>query len=135
MSQQIGNRIYIDVFAQLFANHADWCGTAARQTFDKFDTVIPVGTDGNGIVHCIVVGRAADTKGRAQVFHQLKTTGHCATECATDANMSFAGRLLSKHWIEGDELENVNRLQTELFRDPRYGLVADEPEVFLPQMQ
>ena len=49
--------------------------------------------------------------------------------------MRFPGRMLAEHWIKRDHLENVDRLQAEFFRDPESGFVADEPEVFLPQMQ
>jgi hypothetical protein len=49
--------------------------------------------------------------------------------------MRFPSRMLAKHWIKSDHLENVDRLKAELFRDPKDGFVADKPEVFLPQMQ
>jgi hypothetical protein len=86
-------------------------------------------------VHSIAGRRALETKSCAQVFHQLEASGHGATECTADADVSFARWLLSKHRVEGDQLENIDRWQAELFRDPYYSLVADEPEVFLPQMQ
>ena len=43
--------------------------------------------------------------------------------------------MLAEHWIKRDHLENVDRLDAEFFRDPEDGFIADEPEVFLPQMQ
>src|SRR5207253_3367530 len=49
--------------------------------------------------------------------------------------MRFAGRMLAEHWIKRDQLENVDRLKAEFFRDPEGGVIADEPELFLPQMQ
>jgi hypothetical protein len=49
--------------------------------------------------------------------------------------MRFPGRMLAEHWIKSDHLENVDRLEAEFLRDPEDGFVADEPEVFLPQMQ
>jgi hypothetical protein len=49
--------------------------------------------------------------------------------------MRFSGRMLAEHWIKSDHLENVDRLEAEFFRDPEDGFIADEPEVFLPQMQ
>jgi hypothetical protein len=49
--------------------------------------------------------------------------------------MGFAGGMLAKHWIKRDHLKNVYWLEAEFIRDPEYGFVADEPEVFLPQMQ
>jgi hypothetical protein len=47
----------------------------------------------------------------------------------------LARRLLAKHRIKGDKLENVNRLEPELCGDPNYGVIADETEVFLPQVK
>src|SRR6266516_6958265 len=108
---------------------------AAGQAFDKLDAIVSIRADGNWIVHSIAVRRALDTEARAQFFHQLKASGHRATQCAADADMGFARRVLSKHRIEGNKLENIDRLQAELFRDPQYSLVANEPEMFLPQMQ
>ena len=135
MLDEIGNRISTDVFIEVFANHAHWCGAAACQAFHKFDAVISIGADPDRIVRSIAGSRALDTKIRAQMFHQLEASGHSATECAADADVGFARRLLSKHRVEGDQLENIDWLQAELFRDSCHGLVADEPEVFLPQMQ
>ena len=45
------------------------------------------------------------------------------------------GRRLPKHRIERDQLENVDRLEPELGRDPGHSFIADETEMFLPQMQ
>jgi hypothetical protein len=49
--------------------------------------------------------------------------------------MRFPGRMLAEHWVKSHYFENVDRLEAEFFRDPGDGFVADEPEVFLPQMQ
>ena len=49
--------------------------------------------------------------------------------------MRFARGLLAKHRIKRDKLENVDRLQAEFCRYPFHSSVADESEVFLPQMQ
>src|SRR4030081_2495852 len=99
---------------------------AAGKAFNKLNAVIPVGADRNRIVHCIAVRRASDTKARAQFFHQLKASGHRAAECAAHSDVSFARRVVSKHWVEGDQLENIDRLQAELFRNPQYSLGANE---------
>src|SRR5439155_1570099 len=115
-------------------NHADGRGAAACQAFNKLDAVVSIRANSNGIVHSIAIRRALDFKARTQIFHQLETASHRATECAADANVSFASRLLAKHWIKGDQLKNIDGLQAQLLSDPWYGLVADESEVFLPQM-
>jgi hypothetical protein len=49
--------------------------------------------------------------------------------------MRFPGRMLAEHWIKRHHLENVDGLKAELFCDPKDGIVTDEAEVFLPQMQ
>src|SRR6266478_6733583 len=108
---------------------------AAGKAFNKLNAVISVGADRNWIVHCVAVRRTLDTKARAQFVHQLKASGHCTTECAAHSDMGLARRVLPKHRVEGDQLENIDRLQAELFRDPQHSLVANEPEKFLPQMQ
>src|ERR1700747_3480095 len=86
-------------------------------------------------MHFFTITRALDSQTRAQIFHYFQSTRHRATERAANPDMLFPGRMLAKHWIERDHLENVDRLQAEFFRDPENGFVADEPEVFLPQMQ
>ena len=46
-----------------------------------------------------------------------------------------AYRLLAKHWVESDQLQNIDRLESKLRRNPVYPLIVDEAEMFLPQMQ
>ena len=130
-----GSGIWIYLLVQLFANHAHWRGVAAGQTLNKFDAVSSVGADRDRIMHFFTITRALDSQTRAQIFHHFQSTRHRATERAADPDMRFPGRMLAEHWIKRDHLENIDRLQAELFRDPEDGFVADEPEVFLPQMQ
>ena len=78
---------------------------------------------------------ALNACGRAKVFHHLVTASHRAAECATDANVRFASVFLAQHRIETDQLENVDWLQAELDRDPGDGFVANETEMFLPEME
>ena len=134
ISEEFPNRIWVDLLVQTFVDHAHRRGVTARQTFDKLDAVIPVGAESDGIVHSLAIMWALDFKSRTKIFHQLETAGHRATECAADANVSFASRLLAKHWIKCHQLQNIDRLQAQLFRDPWHRFVADEPEMFLPQM-
>src|SRR5438034_4333106 len=135
MSDDIPNRIWIDLLVQLFADHAYGRGATACQAFDKLNAVVSIRTDSNGFMNTFAVRRALNFKRRTQIFHHLEPAGHCATERAADANMSFASRFLAKHWIKRDHLKNVDGLQTKLASYPQHGLVADEPEVFLPQVQ
>ena len=123
------------LLVQLVANHAHWRGVAAGQTLNKFDAVSSVGADRDRIMHFFTITRALDSQTRAQIFHHFQSTRHRATERAADPDMRFPGRMLAEHWIKRDHLENVDRLEAEFFRDPEDGFVADEPEVFLPQMQ
>jgi len=76
-----------------------------------------------------------DTVSFDEVVHQFQSTGQRATERTADPDMDFPGRMLAEHWIKRDHLKNVDRLETEFFRDPEDGFIADEPKVFLPQMQ
>ena len=55
---------------QRLANHADWRGAAAGQTFNKLDAVITVGADRDRIVHFFAMTRALNSQTRAQIFHQ-----------------------------------------------------------------
>jgi hypothetical protein len=86
-------------------------------------------------MHFFTITRALDSKTRAQIFHHFQPTGHRATERATNPDMRLPAWMLAKHWIKRDHLENVDRLQAELFCDPGDGFFTDQPEVFLPQMQ
>src|SRR6266536_1269265 len=108
---EISTRFWIDIFAQLFTDHADWRGAAARQTFDKLDAVITIGADRNGIVHSVAMAPAINSRRRTQIFHQPITIGHGTTEGAADADMRFSCRLLAKHRIKRNQLEDVDRLQ------------------------
>jgi hypothetical protein len=65
----------------------------------------------------------------------LKAASHGAAERATDADVRLARGFLTKHRVKGDQLENVNRLEAQLRRDPDYRVIGDETEVFLPQMK
>jgi hypothetical protein len=65
----------------------------------------------------------------------LKAASHGAAERATDADVRLARGFRTKHRVKGDQLENVNRLEAELRGDPDYCFIADETEMFLPQME
>src|SRR3954464_5221393 len=132
IADEVGGCFWIYLLVQLFPNHADWCSVAAGQTLNKFNAVISVRTDRDRIMHFFTIARALDSKTRAHVFHQFQSASHGATECATDPNMRFSGRMLPKHWIKSDYLENVDRLKSQFTRDPENGFVADESEMFLP---
>jgi hypothetical protein len=71
----------------------------------------------------------------AEIFHYLITTRHRAAERSTNADVRFAGAFLAQHRIKRDQLENVNRLQLELLRDPRHRVIADESKMFLPKVK
>ncbi len=135
IAKEIRGGIWIDMLMQLFANHADRRGVAAGQALNKFDAVSSVGTDRDRVMRFFTTPRALNSQTRRHVFHQFQSTSHGATECATDPDMRFSGSLLAEHWIKRDYLENVDWLEAELFRNPEDAIVADEPEVFLPQMQ
>ena len=120
---------------QLFPNHAHGCGVATGQALNKFDAVSSVGTDCDRIMRFFTIPPVLDSQTRAKVFHHFQSTRHRTAQRAADSDVSFPSRMLAEHWIKSDHLENVNRLEAEFFRDPKDGVVVDEPEVFLPQMQ
>src|SRR5205823_6409274 len=135
IAEQVGCGLWIYLLVQFSANHAHWRGVATGQTLNKFDAVSSVGADRDRIMRFFTITRALDSQTRAQISHHFQSTRHPATQRAADPDMRFPGRMLAEHWIKSDYLENVDRLEVEFFRDPEDGFVADEPEVFLPQMQ
>jgi hypothetical protein len=135
IAEEIRSGIWTDTLVQLVANHAHWRGVATGKTFNKFDAVSSIGAHRDRIMRFPIITRALDSQTRAQIFHQFQSTCHRAAERAANPDMRFPGRMLAEHWIKSDHLENVDRLEAEFFRDPEDGFVADEPEVFLPQMQ
>ena len=120
---------------ELVIHHANRCGATACQTFDKLDAQISVSADGNRRVYSVTAGLALNPSRGAEIFHHLITSSHRATESAANANVHFAGAFLAQHRVEGDQLENIDRLESELGRDPGYGVIIDEIEMFLPKMQ
>ena len=86
-------------------------------------------------MHAVLVTMPDDPGGGARFFHHLVAAGHRAAQGAANANVRLSRRRLPKHRIEGDELENVDRLQIEFRRDPAHAFIADESEFLLPQMQ
>src|SRR5215470_13156817 len=135
IGDQVGCGLRTYLLVQFFANYAHWRGMATGQTLNKFDAVSFIGTNSDRIMHFFAPSRPPDPQTRAQILHQFQTTSHRTTERATDPDMSFSGGMPAEHWIKSDYLQNVDRLEPEFFRDPERGFVADEPEVFLPQMQ
>src|SRR5439155_20888117 len=69
ISDEVGSRAWIDVFAQLFADHANWRRAAARQAFDKLDAVVSIRTYRYGVVHSVAVVLALNTSRCTQIFH------------------------------------------------------------------
>src|SRR5262245_226371 len=135
ISNQIGRGVWIYLLVQFFSNHAHWRGVATGQTLNKFDAVSSVGANSDRTMRFFSITGAPDSQTRAQIFHYFQSTRHRATEGAADPDMRFPGRMLAKHWVKRDHLENVDRLEAEFFCDPENGFVGDKPEVFLPQMQ
>src|SRR5262245_46312860 len=135
VGDQTASGLWTYLLTQFFANHAHWRRVATGQALNKFDAVSSVRTDSDRIVRLFVITWALNSQTRAQIFHHFQSTRHRTTQRAADPNVRFPGRMLAKHWVKRHHFENVDRLEAELFRDPEDGFVADEPEVFLPQMQ
>src|SRR5205085_5386825 len=121
---------------QTVIDHANRRGAAARQTFDKLDAVISVSANGNRRVSraCGTTGSSLNSRGRAQIFHHLITSSHRATERATNPDVRFAGAFFAQHWIKRDQLENIDRLKSELLRDPGHRVIVKEIEMLVPKM-
>ena len=71
---------------------------------------------------------------RGQFLHQRIGARHRAAQGPANANVFPPGRRLPEHRIERDQLENIDRLETELGRDPVHSFVANESEMLLPEM-
>src|SRR5262245_25747275 len=135
IADQFACGLWTYLLTQFFADHAHWGGVTTGQALDKFYAVSSVRADCDRTVRFFAIFRLPDSEACAQIFHHFQSTRHRATECAADPDVRFPGRTFAKHWIKSDHLENVDRLEAEFFRDPEDGFVADESEVFLPQMQ
>ena len=76
-----------------------------------------------------------DGSGLAETFHELVAAGHRAGEGAADADVVFAGRVLAKTGIEGDDFEDLDGLEFEFGCGPFDGCFVDVPEVVLQGVQ
>jgi hypothetical protein len=65
----------------------------------------------------------------------LITAGHGATQCPADSQMSASGGLSPIHRIKCNQLKDIDWLELKAARDQFNRVVADESEVFLPEMQ
>ena len=131
----VSRRLGCDVFVQLIVHHANRRCSAAGQTFDEFDAVFAIRADARPDCACRRRGVRDRFRRRGQLVHQLIAASHGAAQCPANANMFPSGRLLPEHRIKSDQLENVDRLETEFRRNPVYAFVADVSEMFLPEMQ
>jgi hypothetical protein len=118
---------------EIVVDHADGTEAAARETLGELDAVFAVGADRDGMV----VGDAGpvDPGLFTDRVHQLVAAGHGTAQGAADADVEFAGSLLAETGIEGDHLEDLDRLEPELRRGPLDRLLADVAEVVLQVVQ
>ena len=86
-------------------------------------------------MHSVMVDLSFDAGSAAELFHELITSGHGAAQRPANTNVSFSGGLLAIHRVKRDQLQDVDRLQPEFGRNPIHAFIADESEMFLPQMQ
>src|SRR4030095_10732068 len=137
--------------------------TAAGEAFDELDGILSIGRyrdrvavtrvvhsvrsavrrDGMrvffvAVTRPVVLGLPlfdVDSRGAGDGVAQLVGTCKLARQRAAHAEVTRPSGDAPKHRIERNELEDVYRLQLELRCDPLDGLVTDEPEVFLPEME
>jgi len=119
-----------DVFVEVVVDHDDRCGAAGGEAFDELDRVFPIFAEGEA-----VRVRFADLALFAEMIAELVGTAQRAGERAADFDLDFARRMLAEHGVEGDELEDVDRLEVELVGDPLDALGRDVAEGFLPEME
>ena len=65
ISEKLRDGIGANVFVQLVVYHANGRGAAAGKAFDELDAVIPIGANGNGIVHSLGLVFAFNSSRRA----------------------------------------------------------------------
>src|SRR6202030_3762297 len=133
--QKLGDGIWVYVLVERIVDHADRRGSAVGQALDKLNAVIPVGANRYRRMHSFLTALARNAGGRAEILHQLVAPGHGTAERAANTNVRTAGGFEAEHRIKRNELENIDRLQIQLGRDPVDDLVVDKVEVVLPQMQ
>src|ERR1035437_3408693 len=71
----------------------------------------------------------------AKVLMQLVGSPQRTAQRAAHLQMIPSDRLSVKHWVEGHQLVNVDRLESQLGGDPFHRLERDVAETFLYRMQ
>jgi hypothetical protein len=122
-----------DVLVEVVVYQRHWGGSAARETLDELDAELAVGAHRRGVA--VRRGLGIDAGGLAEGFTHLVATGQRAGERAADADADATGLLLAEPGIEGDEFEDIDRLEVEAFRDPLDAALVDESEMVLPEVE
>lgn len=78
-----------------------------------------------------ICSAAVDPGDFAKLGHQFVGSSHGTGEGAANAEVVFAGSLLSKTRVKGDNFDNLDGGNVEFVRDPVDGLGADKAEVML----
>ena len=118
----------IGSLGRIFHQHGR--GAAGGEALDELDGVLAVFAEGE----TVMIGGAGVAL-LQEVIAQFVSTAEGAGEGAADADMDLAHGMLPEPGVEGDEFEDVDRLERELGRDPLDALGRDVAEGFLPQVQ
>ena len=70
-----------------------------------------------------------------KVVAELVSAAERAGERPAHLDLDFPGGMLPEHRVEGDQLEDIDRLEGEFCRDPFDSLGRDVAERLLPEMQ
>ena len=138
-----------DAFLKIVIHHRDRRGAAARKALDEFHRKFPIRRDRDRIPVTRIVRMPVDDRAlllllefreinprrSRHIFPQLIRPGQRARKRAADADVRRASGLAAEHRVEGDEFEDIDRLEAELRRDPRARLVRDVAKMLLPQVQ
>ena len=71
----------------------------------------------------------------AKLIHERVGAGHGTAQGAANPKMVFAGGGAPKHGVESHEFEDIDWFEAELGGDPLHPLIADQPEMFLPEVE
>ena len=71
----------------------------------------------------------------AERLPNLIAPGQSAGKSTADTDTDLAGCLLAEPWVEGHQLENIDRLKLQTIRNPIHTTIINESKVILPQMQ
>ncbi len=114
-----------DGLEEVVVTHENGAGAATGEAFDEFEAELMV----RGGLDAVGVGIEAELV--AQVTMEGVRTGKGTAQGAADPEMKPAGGLLAEHRVEGDEFEDLDRLEVKPGGGPFDRLGGEASEVIL----